>query len=83
MRRKRCLTEWSDVFSLNLDCGRYKMNKTAFQNIDNCCGCGACCDICPKNALKLEKNIKGFLYPIFNSDACISCGLCIKVCPMQ
>lgn len=59
------------------------MDKIAFQNIDNCCGCGVCCDICPKNALVLEKNIKGFLYPKFDSDSCISCGLCTKVCPMQ
>ena len=58
------------------------MRGKTFQNIDNCCGCGVCCEICPKNALRLERNIKGFLYPEFDSTICISCGLCTKVCPM-
>ena len=59
------------------------MDKIVFQNPINCCGCGACCAICPKEALKLEINNKGFMYPVINLDICISCGLCIKSCPMQ
>lgn len=59
------------------------MLEKSFQHIDNCCGCGACCVVCYKNALKLEKNIKGFLYPKFNPDVCVSCGFCTKICPMQ
>lgn len=59
------------------------MREKSFQHINNCCGCGACCVVCPKNALKLRKNIKEFPYPKFYPDACVSCGLCIIVCPMQ
>jgi coenzyme F420-reducing hydrogenase beta subunit len=46
----------------------------------NCCGCGACVSICPKEALSLQKDKYGFLYPFKNNDLCIDCNLCEKVC---
>ena len=45
-----------------------------------CTGCGACKQICPKNAIDMVENQEGFLYPQKNSK-CIECGLCEKVCP--
>lgn len=48
----------------------------------DCCGCGACVEICPKKALGFEFNAEGFKYPLLNPDVCIECGACEKVCPM-
>lgn len=53
-------------------------------NITNkvdCCGCNACGDICPKDAITFKTDIEGFWYPEVNKDKCIDCGLCEKVCP--
>lgn len=46
-----------------------------------CCGCNACGDICPKDAITFKTDIEGFWYPEVNIDKCIDCGLCEKVCP--
>ena len=48
----------------------------------NCSGCHACYNICPKNAIKMEVDEKGFRYPIVNKEQCVNCGLCEKVCPI-
>lgn len=47
-----------------------------------CCGCNACGDICPKDAILFKTDIEGFWYPEVNTDLCIDCGLCEKVCPV-
>lgn len=47
----------------------------------NCCGCNACGDICPKNAITFQTDIEGFWYPFVDKDKCIDCGLCDKICP--
>ena len=47
----------------------------------NCCGCNACYDICPKNAITLSTDIEGFWYPRVDIDKCINCGLCERTCP--
>lgn len=47
-----------------------------------CCGCGACQNICPKGAITMTPDAEGFLYPRVNFDACVKCGLCLKVCPL-
>ena len=45
-----------------------------------CCGCGACEQICPKNAITMIKDNEGFSYPSIDENLCISCNLCEKVC---
>lgn len=50
---------------------------------ENCCGCTACVQICPKKAIKFEYDEKGFGYPIINRELCIDCGLCDKVCQFK
>jgi len=48
----------------------------------DCCGCNACGDICPKDAITFKTDNEGFWYPEVNMDRCIDCHLCEKVCPM-
>lgn len=47
---------------------------------ENCCGCTACANACPKGAISIESDEKGFRYPVINQDICINCGLCKKAC---
>ena len=47
-----------------------------------CCGCTACKNKCPKNAITMKPDEEGFLYPYVDLDKCIDCGLCEKVCPI-
>lgn len=54
-----------------------------FKEKHNCCGCTACMNICPKNAITMKTDEKGFKYPSINSDKCIECGACKKVCAFQ
>lgn len=56
------------------------MNIIDFKKKNECCGCSACVSICPQNAMHLQKDKYGFLYPIKDIDACVDCGLCEKVC---
>ena len=50
-------------------------------NKTDCCGCNACGDICPRQAISFQADEEGFLYPHINHEVCIDCGLCEKVCP--
>lgn len=47
----------------------------------DCCGCGSCAQICPKQCIALAEDKEGFLYPHVDLGKCIGCGLCKKVCP--
>ena len=51
-----------------------------FKTEDICCGCSACEKICPKQAVTMKRNEKGFELPVIDSEKCIRCGLCEKVC---
>lgn len=42
-----------------------------------CNGCGACIDICPVNAIKIE-NEKAIV-----SDECVDCGACVDQCSKE
>lgn len=44
-------------------------------NESKCDGCGACVDVCPVNAIKIEKK-KAVL-----SNECVECGACVNKCP--
>lgn len=46
-----------------------------------CCGCTACENKCPKNAIVMCEDEYGFKYPKIDEALCIKCGLCEKVCP--
>lgn len=47
---------------------------------NTCCGCGACSNICPKKAITMQEDEKGFIYPKIDESKCIKCGLCLKTC---
>jgi coenzyme F420-reducing hydrogenase beta subunit len=50
---------------------------------EECCGCTACMNICPKNAIQMVSDEEGFLYPKIDKQKCIECGLCKKICAFQ
>ena len=41
-----------------------------------CCGCGVCGAVCPVNAIRMEADDEGFLYPQLDRITCVDCGLC-------
>lgn len=47
-----------------------------------CVGCGACSNICPKNAISMTLEEDGFRYPHIDKEKCVKCGLCKNVCPI-
>ena len=47
-----------------------------------CTGCGACHNVCPVNAIDMQEDSEGFLFPIVNKDKCINCNLCKNTCPV-
>ena len=47
-----------------------------FKYKEDCCGCTACKNICPKNAITMKRDEEGFSYPSIDSDLCIECNLC-------
>ena len=49
-------------------------------NKNECCGCTACYNICPKSAISMEEDTEGFLIPIIDQNLCVECGKCRSVC---
>lgn len=54
-----------------------------FEDKKECCGCGACANICPKAAIEMKPDALGFLYPEVDAELCVECGLCLKVCAFK
>lgn len=46
----------------------------------DCCGCTACASICNHDAITMQPDALGFLYPKVDVAKCMECGLCEKVC---
>lgn len=51
------------------------------ENKKDCCGCHACYNACPVNAIVMKSDEEGFIYPWVQNDICIHCDKCKKVCP--
>jgi formate hydrogenlyase subunit 6/NADH:ubiquinone oxidoreductase subunit I len=54
-----------------------------FENRENCCGCTACYASCPTNAITMEPDEEGFLFPVVDASKCIRCYRCLKVCAFK
>ncbi len=50
--------------------------------VDNCYGCMACADRCPKRCIEFRPGRLGHMYPHV-TEGCVDCGLCLKVCPAE
>ena len=48
-----------------------------------CAGCFACYNKCAVNAITMQEDTIGHIYPIVNESLCVSCGSCKKVCPVN
>ncbi len=46
----------------------------------DCCGCGACAQACPFDAIVMKEDDRGFLFPVIDKAKCKYCGICNKVC---
>lgn len=49
----------------------------------DCTGCTACFNVCPKNAITMQPDQMGFLYPVVDQSLCIDCKLCERICPVH
>ena len=47
----------------------------------DCTGCGACINVCPKQALEYSCDKYKFIVPAIDDSRCIDCGRCKDVCP--
>lgn len=47
----------------------------------DCCGCGVCHEVCPKNAISMVTDECGYIYAKIDNNLCIDCGKCKGVCP--
>lgn len=54
--------------------------EKVYEKEKNCCGCGACAKACPREAIEMLPNEKGFIFPKIDSSKCINCGLCKRIC---
>lgn len=48
---------------------------------EECYGCHACYNACPKHAISMQEDSFGALIPVIQQGKCIDCGLCQRVCP--
>lgn len=60
------------------------MPEKLFHRKNECCGCEACANVCPKGIIEMQADDEGFFYPrITNYQKCIHCHRCEKVCPIK
>ena len=54
------------------------MIPVLYQNEIDCCGCKACANACPRNAISFQKDKNGFEYPVIDEGKCIGCNKCVS-----
>ncbi len=63
----------SSGYEMYVDC------PTDIKKIE-CCGCTACREVCPYNAIEMKSDEEGFIYPVVDHNKCVKCMLCKKIC---
>lgn len=51
-----------------------------FHRKEECCGCSACYAICPVQAIAMQEDEEGFLYPVVDEKKCVRCYQCSHIC---
>ncbi len=55
-----------------------------YRNKNECCGCEACANACPKGIIEMITDSEGFMYPsIVHPERCVNCKRCETVCPIK
>lgn len=49
--------------------------------IEECTGCFACMDMCPRKCIAVGQDKLGHTRPLIDTETCTDCGACSKVCP--
>lgn len=57
-------------------------HKITLADTAHCTGCGACKNICHKQAISLIPDKEGFIQPVINESLCVSCRICETICPV-
>ena len=60
-----------------------KKRPTLYDSSEACCGCGACSAVCPKGAIAMTEDARGFVFPCLNEDLCVGCGACERACGLH
>lgn len=50
---------------------------------EDCTGCYACLNICPKHCISMKENVIGHIYPEIDQEQCVDCGICFRTCPVN
>jgi coenzyme F420-reducing hydrogenase beta subunit len=60
------------------------MKTAAFKYIgkEKCTGCSLCMNVCPYDAIKMELDENGFIFPNIDNNKCTNCGICYDKCPI-
>ena len=80
------LPEYKKQLSSAIDKYILKNNADSKRTIcdkDQCTGCSACFNTCPYDAIKMQQDKNGFLYPIVDDKKCVNCNKCFKACPVN
>lgn len=54
-----------------------------YRDRSECCGCTACAAACPRDAISMEPDEEGFLYPVVDAALCVRCGGCERACAFK
>ncbi len=46
-----------------------------------CCGCYACLNVCPRDAITMSTDYDGNCMAVVDMLSCVDCGLCVGACP--